>query len=403
MAFANFFGASPQAPMPANPNQVQVIPPGGMIPQTSAPQQPGIFGNIANAFANPNPEYLRMAQTLGMLGSAIGGDTAQGRVGGAVANLSERQQLANYLGSQLTPAGVQGPTTETLQRNADGTYTRTEKGNLQAAPGMQSPTAQVGSAFGATPQSFSRPVQAPVPNLGGLPVAVQLRLAEDARQRAAQEQAGILAQQEQMMNQQRLALQAAQAAQDPIVRVLPDEQGRQIGITRSGQTMDLGIGTSSYSIRTFPIGPQGEQLTAVIDQQGNIVRELARGSKPIKETGVITPQQQAQAELQLGREIRQATVGKNKEGKIIPKAVTSTDVKRFNNFAERNNLNYRFTRLKIPSTGWFSGDKRYMFRTDAEGSITDRELFNQLVTDYEMDADDAREALIKLRNEGIKP
>ena len=104
----------------------------------SKPQSSILLGNAAAALMGPQQDSWQ-AQ-LGKAGSGY----AQSSIANAAAKAKQakddefRKMFINLLagmpgtGIGLTPEGVAGDTTVTMQQNADGTYTRTVKGNKQA-------------------------------------------------------------------------------------------------------------------------------------------------------------------------------------------------------------------------------------------------------------------------------
>lgn len=352
-------------------------------------QPPGV------SFANPDVSGLQLANVLGMLAQAYGQQTGTGgQVGGAISQLAQQGIAGKAVGSlaeqqqeqaKLTPPDQEGPTTETMKRNADGTYTRTITGLDTAAKGT--PTAQPGTAFGAPVQ---RPFEQPTPQtapvfegLGGLPIAAQMQLLE-------QQRAGQTAQQATQAQAFEQAAQLRKEALDPVVTQRTGADGKQYNVRRSGAIEPLGIGTyvppTKQQLYTMPSGPMGEKTTIMADPVTGEFKVVGTGTPQPTRTGVMTEAQAAEGAIKLQRERRAASMTRNKKGKIIPSEVSSSDISAFNTTAKAYNLPYRFTKIKVNYDPLGRGDYRkgIMFQTDAEGNFTATDIYNQLVQDYQL-------------------
>lgn len=402
MPIGDLFGNRP----PAKTVAQLPIPDESLVPVAPAVQQPNVVTpeKPGSLFANADPAGLQLASILGTLAQGYGQQTGQGgQLGGAISSIAQQGLAAKNVGglageTKLTAPDQEGPTTETMKRNADGTYTRTITGlNKGVSDAVSSAP---GTAFGTPVQRpFNQPTQ-PSPGfsfegLGGLPVATQLALLGEQRAGQAAQRAA--------------RAQAFEQAQDPVTTVTKDAAGNQYTVHRSGAIKPLGVAGAptppvQQRVVTVPSGPGGEQTTYVVDAAGQPVSTLATGlpqPRAAGATGALTENQRIQVGLDLQKEVRSASRAGTVKGKILPKEVSSRDIATWNATAERAGLPYKYTKIKVNYDPLGRGDYRQgmVFQTDASGQYTATSIYQQLTDDYGLSDKDARAYVRKMIEE----
>jgi len=308
----------------------QNLPPtqAGVVTQQQIPQ------NLGGSFANPDAAKLKglnMAAILARLAEgydkSIGGT---GAIGAAVGDVSQRgivsgQQKAPTKSAlaDITPKGTKGVTSRTVVTGANGERTVTEKINDfdQLAGGTQAP-ANVGQAFGGG--TALRPFEQSA-DLSGVDVDTQFKLAE--------------------------------SQQDPITNTITGEDGKQYGLTRSGNMIALGVGTQPKAVTPAP-PVRGVTQTEMVDgvpmsflqdpTKGTRIGESFKAVPPAKAGAGKDPSKDPKVPLALEQARLNLTRGIGPDGKRMTTPQTDAGITAYNQGAKLAKLPTRLKRVIMP-------------------------------------------------------
>ena len=369
-------------------------------PVPGQPAQPGV------SFANPDMKGMQIANMLGMLAQAYGQQTGTGgQVGGAVSQLAQQGIAGKNVGTlagkqdqeKLTGADQHGPTTETMKRNADGTYTRTITGLDTEAKG--SAGASPGTAFGAPVQRpFNQPTTQAAPafeGLGGLPIAAQMQLLE-------QQRAGQTAQRAAQGQEFEQATQMRKEALNPIIANVTGADGQQYAQRRNGDIEPMGIGTyqapagAADPTQWKPVqvssGPGGEKTTMLYNPVTQETKPLGTGTPQATGGGGLSEAQMAEGPAKVQKLIADATSSIDKKGKRVERDVTVRDVEAINKAAELYKLPYRYKAVKLDYAPWAGRNIRrsLLFQQPMGTTLTGKDIYEQLISTHGKSTKQAR-------------
>ena len=317
-----------QAGVIIDPAQVPKILQPGSFPDLPA-DTGGLFSNInKNKGLNIAAILARLAQGYdqsiggtGAIGSAIGDISQQAILSGQ----QKGAQKSSVSDASFTAKGVKGLTSRTTKEGPNGERTVTEVINDhdQLAGGSPAPPSNVGQAFsgGNTLRPFEQPA-----DLSGLSVENQFKL--------------------------------AQMQEDPITNTITGEDGKQYGMTASGNLIPLGVGTMTKAVKAVP-PVRGVTQTEVIDgvpmsflqdptTGGRIGDSFKAVPKQVAGAGK-DPATDAKLPLQLEQMRLNLSTGIADDGKKYTKAQYDAGIKAYNQSAKRAKLPTRLKRVIVPA------------------------------------------------------